>query len=179
MPPLIDRRPKRRSLDSESLDTPRQRCRPHPSNSYMYMKQTNETELSQQDRALIELGHALISRFVQHEEQTPAPQANAETLQYLQALLASFLDRSSKQSVTLQSFRQDSAQSYYIEFNASFHTALHIEKTLTALFATGPHPFAIERYLGAATDCLKITRLEKAPQHPLPKPPIGLSPSHN
>ncbi len=95
-------------------------------------------------------------------------------LEQLEKLLACFLDRSAPLNIRLAAFHHDNTQSYFIEFNAPPQTATRIEGKLAALFYTEPHPFKFERYLGDATNCLKLT---KTTPHPTPpKPQLGLSP---
>lgn len=134
-----------------------------------------------QDQPLIELGGILISRYLQvvdHRSLNENPTPDCPTLlKKLEKLLSCFLDRSSSNAVTLVNFNQSAQNSYLIEFNAPSKAGIKIESTLASLFDTQPHPFVFERYMGAATDCFKLSQ-RKTIQNPatLKTKEIGITP---
>ncbi len=145
------------------------------------MTTTKSDPITQEDESLIELGGILISRYLQVVDYRSQNDQSASEcpslLKKLEKLLSSFLDRSSPNGVTLINFSHSDQNSYFIEFNAPFKAGIKIESTLASLFDTQPNPFTFERYMGAATDCFKLSQRNAILHTPSPKPKeIGISP---
>ncbi|MDQ8200941.1 hypothetical protein QEH56_22430 [Pelagicoccus enzymogenes] len=121
-----------------------------------------QNAIHDEDPTLLKFGETLINRFLlieaHHNAKSASPPQVLSPLAQLQKLLTYFLDQTLRSGARLEAFYQDKAHSYYLEFNASLQTAIRIEQTLAAFFAVGPTPYVLHRYVGAATDCLKLSR---------------------